>query len=406
MNILFAWRYFRSKKTTNVINIIAWISVMAITVGTAALIVVLSTFNGFEGLIKSMYGDFYTDLQITPSEGKFIHITDQQLSAIKNNNAVIGFSTCIEEKAVLVNDDAQSTMILKGVDSNYNHLTGIKKHLRNEESFFLGNQDNPSVVLGGGIAQKLRSYVGMQQLLTIYLPDRNAQSFSNLQSAMHAYNIEQSATFIVQEDFDNKYGFTNIDFMRYMLDLPDNTYSSISIQLKNGHSIEKMQESIQKLLGKNYIVKTRYEQNQSLFSVMQIEKWVIYIILSLILVIAAFNMIGALSMLVLEKQKDIAILKALGAEARTIQRIFLSEGFLLAFIGGGLGMLLAFIICVIQITLKPLKLSGGSFLVDYYPVKMHFSDFLLVGITVLIIALAASWIPAKKASKQFFSLKS
>lgn len=406
MNFLFAWRYFRSKKSTNVINVIAWISVVAIVVGTAALIVVLSVFNGFEGLIKSMYGDFYTDLKIQPVTGKFMSVTDKQLSDIQKNSFVDNFSTVIEEKAVLVNGDAQPIVFLKGVDSNYNAISGISKHLAFDSKFNLGTVDSPAIVIGGGVENSLRSFPNMPDPLTIYLPNRNAASFTNLQSAMNSYNIEQTGSFRIQEEFDNKYGFTNIGFVRYMLDLADNQYSAIEIKLNPDADADKAKASLQQILGKDYTIHTRYEQNQSLFNIMQMEKWIIYIILSLILVIAAFNMIGALTMLVLEKRKDIAILKALGGTNKLIQNIFLSEGFLLAIIGGALGMLLALIICTIQLVFKPIKLTGGSFLVDYYPVELNILDFLLVGFTVFVVAILAAWVPARKAATQFFSLKS
>ena len=406
MNFLFAWRYFRSKKSTNVINVIAWISVVAIVVGTAALIVVLSVFNGFEGLIKSMYGDFYTDLKIQPATGKFMSVTDKQLSDIEKNSFIDNFSTVIEEKAVLVNGDAQPIVFLKGVDSNYNAISGISKHLAFNSKFNLGTVDSPAIVIGGGVENSLRSFPNMPDPLTIYLPNRNAASFTNLQSAMNSYNIEQTGSFRIQEEFDSKYGFTNIGFVRYMLDLADNQYSAIEIKLRPNANADKVKASLQQILGKDYTIHTRYEQNQSLFNIMQMEKWIIYIILSLILVIAAFNMIGALTMLVLEKRKDIAILKAVGSTNKLIQNIFLSEGFLLAIIGGALGMLLALIICTIQMVFKPIKLTGGSFLVDYYPVELNVLDFLLVGFTVFVVAILAAWVPARKAATQHFSLKS
>lgn len=406
MNFLFAWRYFRSKKSTNVINIIAWISIIAIMVGTAALIIVLSAFNGFEGLIKSMYGDFYSDVKVMPAQGKFMKITPAQLAAISQNKLVDKTSLLLEEKAVLVNGEIQTIVLIKGVDSNYNHLSGVRNYLDAAGNFDLGTVDTPAIVLGGGIENSIQSYVNMENPLTIYLPNRNASSFTDLQTAMNSFNIRHSATFRIQEEFDNKYAFTNIGFVRYMLDLPENVYSNIDVKLKPGANADKIKKELSKALGNSFKLQTRYEQNQSLYSVMQMEKWIIYIILSLILVIAAFNMIGALTMLVLEKRKDIAILKALGANDKLVQNIFLSEGFLLAIIGGGLGMIVAFIVCLIQIVYKPVKLTGGSFLVDYYPVKINIFDFLLVGATVFVVAVLASWVPARKAATKFFSLKS
>ena len=182
----------------------------------------------------------------------------------------------------------------------------------------------------------------------------------------------------MQQDFDNKYAITNIGFVKYMLDLGPDQYSAVEVALSENNKTEEVKEKLQKLLGNGFKVESRYQQNQSLYSVMQIEKWVIYGILSIILIVAAFNMIGALTMLVLEKQKDIAVLKAMGASDGYIQRIFLNEGFLLAAFGGISGIVVAVLLCVLQVKYKLLKLSGGSFIIDYYPVKMVLTDFLLV----------------------------
>jgi lipoprotein-releasing system permease protein len=188
------------------------------------------------------------------------------------------------------------------------------------------------------------------------------------------------------------------------LSMADDEFSAIEVKV-NGDP-NKIKNELQAAIGNNFRVETRYEQNRSLYAVMQVEKWVIYGILSLILVVAAFNMIGALTMLVLEKQKDIAVLQAMGANEQMVQRIFLSEGMLLAGIGGGAGILLAMFFCWIQVTFKPIKLTGNTFIIDYYPVKMVPVDFLLVIGTILFIALIAAWLPSRKASLQLFSLKS
>jgi len=405
MTLLFAWRYFKGKKTTNAINLIAWISILAIAVGAAALILVLSVFNGFEGLVKSLYADFYADIRIAPAKNKFFTVTPEQLRKIKGTAGVNEICTIAEEKAVLVNGEYQSIIYLKGVDANYNLVSGLPKHI-SKGSFALGLMDKPLLVLGSGILNAVGVQPGMDLTpLTVYLPNLKATSFSGLE-ALNSYNAYVSGSFNLQQDFDNKYAVTNIDFVKYMLDLGPDDYSSIEVSLKSSAQTEKIQGILEKSLGSNFKVETRYQQNQSLYSVMQVEKWVIYGILSLILVVAAFNMIGALTMLVLEKQKDIAVLKAMGANNNYIQKIFLSEGFVLGAVGGGAGIVIAALICLLQIKYKLLKLSGGSFIIDYYPVKMVPGDFLLVVSTILVISLLAAWIPAKKASQQDFSLKS
>lgn len=405
MNFLFAWRYFKSKKTTNAINVISWISVLAIAVGTAALIIVLSVFNGFENLVKNLYSDFYSDIRIAPRQGKFTVFDSDFVSRLNKVPGVAHYSFVAEEKAVLVNGDYQSIVFLKGIDSAYLQVNELDKHML-QGKFEVGNTDEPRIVAGVGIA----GAVGADPEspisdLVLYLPNRKAKNFNNL-DAMHSYNVNTAGIFAVQDEFDDKYVFTNLPFMQYMLDMQPDEFSSIELDVKEGADEMTVKADLQKLAGNNFTVQTRYEQNQSLFTVMQIEKWVIYAILSLILSVAAFNMIGALTMLVLEKEKDIAVLKAMGADARRIQTIFLGEGFLLAGLGGLAGMTIAFTICWLQINFHLIKLQGGTFIIDYYPVKMVGFDFLLVTATIVLVALFASWIPARKASTQFFSLKS
>lgn len=374
-------------------------------VSTAALIVVLSVFNGFEGLVKNLYGDFYADIKIVPKQGKFFNADEALLKKIKAVEGIQALSFTVEEKAVLVNGDYKTIVYLKGVDKNYNTVNKLS-HYITDGKYDLGTTDAPAIVTGSGIANAVGADPQSPLSdLVIYLPNRKAKNFSSL-DAMHSFEVRPSGIFSVQQEFDDKYAFTNLAFVQYMLDLDANQYTGIEISVKNQDDIKAVQKQLQKNLSDNFTVQTRYEQNQSLFTVMEIEKWVIYAILSLILLVAAFNMIGALTMLVLEKEKDIAVLKAMGASKNRIQNIFLSEGFLLAGTGGILGMLIAFAICILQIKYHLIKLEGGTFIIDYYPVKMVAPDFLLVGFTVLIIAGIASWLPAKKAADQFYSLKS
>jgi lipoprotein-releasing system permease protein len=404
LNFLFAWRYFKSNKSTNAINVIAWISITAIAVGSAALIIVLSVFNGFEDLVKGLYADFYADMRIVPSRGKTFHLSSEQVQQIKNTKGVAIISYVAEEKAVL-NGALQTIVSIKGVDENYTSINKINtpKHIPRGK-FDLGTVTDPKLVVGAGIenAAGIEVEKGMFPA-TIYLPNRNAARLIS-DDGLNAFNVLPSGTFMVQQDFDNKYVFSNLAFVKYMLNMKDDEFSAL--EMKVSDDPDKVKKLLQSQLGKDFLVETRYEQNRSLYAVMQVEKWVIYGILSLILVVAAFNMIGALTMLVLEKQKDIAVLKAMGANEQMVQRIFLSEGILLAALGGGAGIVLATIICWLQIKFKLLKLGGNTFIIDYYPVKMVASDYLLVMITVALIAILASWIPSRKASLQLFSLKS
>ncbi|HKZ66131.1 MAG TPA: FtsX-like permease family protein [Chitinophagaceae bacterium] len=406
MNFLFAWRYFKAKKSTNAINIIAWTSVGAIVIGTAALILVLSVFNGFEGLVKSLYSSFYTDLKIFPVSGKNITVTPDQLQRLKGLNGVKNYSLVVEEKALVQNGDYQSVMYLKGVDDNYRYVTGVANHIIKGE-YDLGTEDAPKLILGDGIEGAL----GIQAdrnifVLKIYLPRKsNSEQIDPLNDISND-SIRTSSAFRIQQDFDNKYGITNIAFAKKALKIGTDDYSGVEISLTDPSAADKIKVEVERIFGKNYLVQTIYQQNQSLYAVMNMERWIIYGVLCLILVVAAFNMIGALTMLVLEKQKDISVLHALGANKKFIQKIFLSEGLLLALIGTIAGMLLALVIALLQINFHLISLQGGSFLIDYFPVKLRLADFLLVTVTVFVIALVASWLPSRKAASQEFSLRS
>lgn len=406
MYFLFAWRYFKAKKSTNAINFIAWFSMFAIMFGTTALIVVLSVFNGFEDLVKSLYSSFYTDLKISPSSGKSITLSQQQLDRLRGVNGIRNFSLVVEEKAFVQNGDQNTVIFLKGVDDNYRYVTGVADHIVKGD-YELGTKDDPRLILGSGIEGAL----GVQAernifILKIYLPRKsNTEQLDQLNDISND-SIRTSSAFQIQQDFDNKYGITNIAFMKRAMKWDENQYSGVEISLKDPTEANDIKQDVEKIFGKGYLVQTRFEQNQSFYSIMNLERWVIYGVLSLILVVAAFTMIGALTMLVLEKQKDISVLHSLGGNRQFIQKIFLSEGLLLAFIGTIAGMILAALFVGAQIKYHLIALSGGSFLIDYFPVKLRAFDFLLVGATVFVIAFLASWLPSRKASMREFSLRS
>lgn len=407
MYLTFAWRYFKAKKSTNAINIISWISVAAIGVGTASLIILLSVFNGFEDLVKSLYADFYTDLKVVPTKGKTMMATDSQLKELGNTFNVKGYSLVAEEKALLQNGDYQTIVFVKGVDNNYKDVTNVANKLI-KGKFNLGSADTPATVLGAGIENAVAVESDRAFLpLTIYLPKKNAAfSAADPLQSLSADKLITSGTFLIQQDFDNKYIITNLPFIKRMLGFQPDEYGGIEITLDNPADAKNTIQSLSVIFGKDCTILTRYEQNKSLYSVMRMEKWFIYCALSLILVVAAFTMIGSLTMLVLEKQKDIQVLKALGTNNSLVQKIFLAEGILLAFIGGSIGVLLAVLICWLQVTFHLVPLQGGSFLISYYPVKLVASDFGLVLFTVLVVAVTASWFPSRKASAQSIMLKS
>lgn len=406
MTFLFAYRYFKAKKSTNAINIIARVSIAAMVFGTAALILVLSVYNGFEDLVKNIYSTFYTDLRVSPASGKVISITPQQLEKIKAIREIKNFSLIAEEKGILQNDEIQSAVYLKGVDENHQYVAGIKDHLVKGD-YELGDADNPLVLLGAGV----ENAVGVQAdrniiPLVIYLPKKPDASVTDPMKAISGDTINTAGTFLIQQEFDNKYAITNLAFMKQMLGLGTDEYSALEIGITDFADVKNVQERLKKIFDGNSSVLTRYQQNQSLYAVVQAEKWVIYAVLCLILIVASFTVISSLTMLVLEKQKDIGVLHAMGANKNFIQKIFLSEGMLLAGIGAPAGMLLALLVGWLQVTYKLIPMQGATFMIDHFPVKMQLPDFLLVGVTVFIISLIASWIPARKAAGTEFSLRS
>ena len=407
MYLIFAWRYFKAKKTTNAINIIAWVTVGVIAFATACQILVLSVFNGFEGLVKSLYSSFYTDIKVTPATGKTCTLTPAQIGSIKKQASIFAISLIAEEKALLQNDDLQSMVYLKGVDSNYINVSGVAAKTI-EGKFDIGNAAEPGIVAGYGVQNAAGINVNGRlenSILTIILPKKGKVSVSDPMESLSEGNAKATGIFSIQQDFDNKYALTNIDFVKQQMGFAPDEYSACEIKLKDGASVKTAQLQLQQALGTNYKVQNKYEQNQSLYSTMRLEKWVIYAVLTLILLIAAFNMISALTMLVLEKQKDISVLQSMGANKSMVLKIFLSEGLLLGSIGTIAGILLALIICFLQVKYKLVKLEGGSFLIDYFPVELAAADFVLVAATATFIAFMASWFPARKAANQAIELR-
>lgn len=368
-------------------------------------VLVLSVFNGFEDLVKSLYSNFYTDVRVIASKGKTIFLSAEQIKNIKSFSGVKNISLVAEEKALLQNGEAQTVVFLKGVDDNYAKVSGVPQKMLNGD-FKTGTANEPLLILGAGI----ENAIGAQSdkalsPLTVFLPKKMMSVSSDPAASLSEGNAYSSGSFAIQQDFDNKYVLTNIDFVKQQMNYAADEFTATEIALKDPSQTDEITERLQKTLGNNFKVQTKYEQNTSLYTSMKVEKWAIYALLTLILIIAAFNMISALTMLVLEKRKDISVLQSLGADKNLILKIFLSEGLILAITGAASGLFLATIICAIQSKFKLVKLTGNSFLIDYFPVKLIATDFLLVASTALIIAFVAAWFPANKAAQQAFELR-
>ena len=404
--LTFSWRYFSAKKSTNAINIISWVSVTAIMFGTASLIIILSAFNGFESLVKSLYASFYADIRIGAVQGKVIVLTQKQLDQLRGISGVSFVSLTAESKALIQNDMLQAVVHIKGVDSNYAHVSGVPSSMYRGE-FNTGDAEQPALVMGVGVEQSLGLLSDRSIYpVSVYLPRKSAQEFSNPMEALGLSLANPSGSFAIQSEFDNKYVITNLAFLKSFLGYSADEFGSAELKLIPGASETDVADKIRQVLGVGYKVENRYQQNSMLYTTIRMEKLAIYGIFSLILIVSAFTMIGALSMLVLEKKKDIQVMKAMGADNTMIQKIFLAEGIMLAFIGTAGGLAIAMLFYYLQTTYKLIPLEGATFLIDYYPVKLVFSDFIIVTTTVMMIGLLASWIPARRAASSSVSLRS
>lgn len=405
MIFTFAWRYFRAKKSTNAINIISSVSVVAILIGTAALIIILSAFNGFEALVKSLYASFYSDLRISAQKGKVITLTQDQISRIRAVPGVTAASLIAEDRALLQNHELQTVIMVKGVDDQYGKVSNLPTKLIRGR-YELGDAEQPRAVMGVGIENAVGVLADRSIMpLTVYMPRKGVTDLQDPLEALSEGVLVPAGSFAVQMEFDNKYVLTNLAFAKQYLNYGPDEYSSVEVAVGQQEGIPEIRQQLLAVLGPGFKVEDRFEQNRTLYTTINLEKWAIYCIFTLILLVASFNMVGALSMLVLEKKKDIQVLQAMGASRDMIMKIFIAEGLVLAGIGAIGGMLLALLLYYLQVTFKLVPLQGESFLIDYYPVKLIWRDFVLVALTAIGIGLLASWFPAYRASRQVFELR-
>ncbi len=405
MILHFAWRYLKGKKSAQAIQIIAWISVMAMAVGCAALIIVLSVFNGFEFFIKDLYSNFYPTLKITAVEGKTFYDDElfiQKLQAIQDVQHV---SKCLEEKMLFSFNENQVVATLKGVDSNYDKVTDLSSKLMEGDMDIQTSGDIPPIVLGIGLSNRLGVSVSSGLPIKAYA-FRGQTSITNPTEAYQSELFSVQGMYMLQEDIDNRYAFSSLTALQ-TFSSKSNQLSSLEIALAPKSSVDEVKQQIQEILPKGKLkIESRYEQNKTLYFILSSERWFVFSFLTLILFIASFNMIGSLSMLVMEKQKDITILKAMGMRKITIGKIFMATGLLLAGLGATIGTIVAVSVCLIQQKFGLIKLGGnGSFLVEAYPVKLIPSDIIMVFTTVIIIGTIASIFPAWKAANKPIELR-
>lgn len=402
-----AKRYLVSKKTHNIINIISIVSVVGITVGTMALIIVLSVFNGFETLVISLFNTFNPDLVITVQKGKTYEISDIPEDSIRKIPGVVSFVEVVEENALIKYKEKQHIVTLKGVSPEFEKANRLDSMIIDGE-FLLKKGKNNFAVLGAGVAYFLDATIHeFADPMVVYVPDRyKTPTGMNFESAFNRKIVFPSGVFSVQQDFDTKYVIVPIDFTRELLDYT-NEVTSVEINLSSNADLNKVQTSLENMLGSMFEVKNRFQQQELLYKIMKSEKWVTFSILAFILLIATFNVIGSLSMLILDKKKDIAVLHSMGANNKHIRKIFLFEGLLIILLGGVAGLILGAVISYIQQTFGIIRLGAveGSFVVEYYPVKMQITDFIGVFVTVLVIGFLAAWYPVKQISRKYLRQK-
>ena len=394
-SLFIARRYLISKKSHNLINVISIISVVGLTIGTMALIVVLSVFNGFEGVIKSLYGTFNPDLEITATSGKTFHFQEFPTEKIQALPGLKGLAPVVEEDALFKYRSQQFIGTIKGLPPTYKEMSRLDTML--VEGFFVLKEGQSNfAVAGAGVAWYLNLNLNdLRHLLSVFVPKRGNASTFQFETAFNNDLIHPSGIFSIQQEFDEKYVLVPLRFARKLLDYTDEV-TSVEIFTDRASDVDVLQQSIQKIVGGGFAVKNRFQQNEALYKVMRSEKTAIFLILVFILILASFNMIGSISILIVEKLKDIAVLRSMGADKKLTQRIFIFEGMMISLLGGVLGLLLGFILLVLQQEFGLLKLgSGEGFIIDAYPVKMKAIEFVFVFLTVQFVGILATWYPVK-----------
>ena len=400
-----ARRYLFSKKSTNAINIISGISVLGVAVATMALVVTLSVFNGFSDLVASFFTDFDPQLKIVPVEGKTAPADDPVLSEIKAMPEIYVATECVEDQALAVYNGRQAMVIIKGVEDNFDSLTHIREKLDGDGTFELHAADIQYGILGRQVIDVLGiGYYYFPLPLKIYAPRREGQLDMSdpadgfIEDELYSPGVVFE---IKQSKYDRNYILTSIGFARRLFD-QQGMLSSLELRLKQGSDFEAVKERIKQVVGDKYQVMDRYEQQEDTFRIMKIEKLIAYIFLTFILMVACFNIIGSLSMLIIDKKDDVVTLRNLGASDRQITQIFLFEGRLISAIGAIIGIALGLLLCWIQQTYGIISLgsSEGSFVVNAYPVSVHPLDVIIIFLTVLAVGFLAVWYPVHYFSRR------
>lgn len=402
--LYFAKRYLFSKKSTNAINIISAISMVGVLIGTAALIIILSVFNGFEVIVLSLYNKFTPDIKIEVVKGKTFDPTSKAFDAIKKNPSTEFYVQSLEEKALLRFGKNQYIATIKGLSNDFLKTHSLDSMIIRGKNV-LDEEGEPRAIIGSGVEYFLALNINSDEPLVIFSPKKKMGNSIDPTNDLNRNEIMVSGVFQVQQDFDSKYVLVPLDFARNQMDEPVNV-SSVELYTKKGTNIKRYKKDIQELLGPDFRVRDRFEQNELLYKILNSEKWAVYLILTFVLIIAICNIIGSLTMLVIDKKKDIAILFSMGANERMVRYIFLFEGLLISMVGTIVGLSVGAFFCYLQQRFGLIKMGqSGSFIMDNYPVDMKFRDFALVFITVFAISFIASWIASRLSVRNFTNVR-
>jgi lipoprotein-releasing system permease protein len=402
-----ARRYLFSKKSTHAINVISGISVVGVAVATMALVVTLSVFNGFHDLVASFFTSFDPQLKVTPVMGKTAAADDPILTQIKQLPQVEVATECVEDQALVIYRGHQAMVTIKGVEDNFDQLTHIKEILLGDGEYGLKAADMFYGIPGIRLAEQLGTGYLYDEPLKVYAPRREGQlNMANPMDGLIADELYSPGVIfqVMQGKYDKNYLLTSIDFTRRIFE-QQGMVSSLELRLKAGSNFERFKSEIKKLAGDKFYVKDRFEQQDDTFKIMKIEKLMAYIFLTFILMIACFNIIGSLSMLIIDKKDDVVTLRNLGASDKQIVHIFLFEGRLISAIGAVIGILLGLALCWAQQTYGMVKLgsSSASFVINAYPVSVHPEDVILIFVTVLVVGFLAVWYPVRYFAKRLLA---
>jgi lipoprotein-releasing system permease protein len=403
LSLFFARRYLKPVKGFNVVNLISIISIAGISIGTMALVVVLSVFNGFEDLITSLYSSFDSDIRIESGEGKYFQLTDEQLKKVASLEGVAAMSRVVEENVMLKYDNKQFFATMKGVEESYLNGSGLHERVIDGQLVLQKNGVNYGS-MGQGIAVALSfNLLNSDGFVSLYLPKKDASAADiNTGQGLNVGRIMVSSVFALQQDVDIKYFLVPYDFARDMAGVDEQHYTAVELQLLPGVNAEKVKAGLSTMLGNKLIYKNKFEQHELLYKIIKSEKWAVFFILLFILIIASFNIVGAITMLIIEKRNHVATLQSIGANNFLLRNIFVWHGMLLVFIGTFSGLLTGLFVCWLQIRFGIISLgNSGTFIVDSYPVKVLWTDLAGTLATVLSIGALATLYATRGVERTF-----